>query len=349
MNPYPLPPFTDLNVAPGRLVWREHAPRMLAETILTLGDEAGVIASDAAFSRLPSFGPVAVRRHRFGGQATQAEIDRAAEELAGVDVVVGAGGGKSLDTAKAVAHDLRRPCVALPTSAATCAAMTALVVLYDVTGRFDRYRYATTAPTVALCCPALLASTPDRLLAAGLADGAAKQVETVSSAGRAPSDLLGAASLWLAERALDLYETAAAGWPHDPAARSAVAYGNVVLSGLSSGIGGMSSFATVAHALANGMTRIVPRPDRLLHGEWIAPLLLSQMRLEGFPAAETDRLDRLFARFGLPRDLAAVEARLGEAIPESARREACRHALSEGETARLSRHPFTAEELLASL
>lgn len=50
--------------------------------------------------------------------------------------VVGIGGGKVLDAAKLVAERAQVPVVTIPTSAATCAAWTALSNVYDDTGAF---------------------------------------------------------------------------------------------------------------------------------------------------------------------------------------------------------------------
>ncbi|MEM1242867.1 MAG: iron-containing alcohol dehydrogenase, partial [Cyanobacteria bacterium P01_H01_bin.26] len=64
------------------------------------------------------------------------------------DVIVGVGGGKALDAAKLLAHQAQLPIVTVPTSAATCAAWTALSNVYSERGAF---RYDVGLPT----CPEL--------------------------------------------------------------------------------------------------------------------------------------------------------------------------------------------------
>lgn len=46
----------------------------------------------------------------FGGQCSDSEINRHVEAARGADYVVGIGGGKTLDTAKAAAHFLENLC-----------------------------------------------------------------------------------------------------------------------------------------------------------------------------------------------------------------------------------------------
>ena len=72
----------------------------------------------------------------FNGECCQAEIDRLVEvcRAAGTDVVVGVGGGKILDTCKAVANAVDAPVVIVPTIAATDAPCSALSVIYTRRG-----------------------------------------------------------------------------------------------------------------------------------------------------------------------------------------------------------------------
>jgi glycerol dehydrogenase len=55
-------------------------------------------------------------------------------------VIVGAGGGKVLDTARAVAADLELPVVNCPTVASSDAPCSALSVIYTEEGVFHEYR-----------------------------------------------------------------------------------------------------------------------------------------------------------------------------------------------------------------
>ena len=68
---------------------------------------------------------------QFGGQCTAKEIDRCAEVAAQLqpDVVVGIGGGKTMDTAKGVADKYNAASVIVPTTASTDAEAKELLTL----------------------------------------------------------------------------------------------------------------------------------------------------------------------------------------------------------------------------
>ena len=64
-----------------------------------------------------------VRFHasRFGGESSQEEVDKAAGEIAslGADLIIGIGGGKTIDTTKLVADCCGIPRIIMPSSAST--------------------------------------------------------------------------------------------------------------------------------------------------------------------------------------------------------------------------------------
>ena len=85
---------------------------------------------------------------------------------------MGAGGGKAIDTARAVAGRLDLPLVTLPTSAATCSAASTVSVIYENGIRTDTMRGK--AAELVLVDSAIVAAAPSRLLAAGMGDTLAK-------------------------------------------------------------------------------------------------------------------------------------------------------------------------------
>ena len=84
-----------------------------------------------------------VHREIFHGEATNDEVRRVAEVVKEhqLNVVIGLGGGKSIDTAKAIADDSNCPVAILPTIASTDAPTSALSVIYSAEGVFERYRF----------------------------------------------------------------------------------------------------------------------------------------------------------------------------------------------------------------
>lgn len=98
----------------------------------------------------------------FGGECCQPEIDRlqAIARHADCRVITGIGGGKTLDTAKAVAHALRLPVAIVPTIASTDAPCSALSVIYTPQGEFDRYLMLPRNPDCVIVDTQIVANAP---------------------------------------------------------------------------------------------------------------------------------------------------------------------------------------------
>ena len=111
----------------------------------------------------------------FNGECSQAEIDRlvAVARDCGADVVVGVGGGKILDTAKAVANAADAPVVIVPTIAATDAPCSALSVVYTDEGQFKEYQFFKQNPNLVLMDTDVIAASPVRLTVSGMGDALA--------------------------------------------------------------------------------------------------------------------------------------------------------------------------------
>ena len=100
--------------------------------------------------------------HPFGGECSLAEIERvkAAVRQHQAQVLVGAGGGKVLDTARAAAADLDLPVVNCPTVASSDAPCSALSVLYTEEGVFHAYRFYRKNPDLVLVDTQVIAQGP---------------------------------------------------------------------------------------------------------------------------------------------------------------------------------------------
>jgi len=111
----------------------------------------------------------------FGGECSQNEIDRLRQlaKEANCQAVLGIGGGKTLDTAKALAHFMDVPVAIAPTIASTDAPCSALSVIYTDSGEFDRYLMLPHNPNIVIVDTKVVAGAPARLLAAGIGDALA--------------------------------------------------------------------------------------------------------------------------------------------------------------------------------
>ena len=106
----------------------------------------------------------------FNGECSLKEIERLSLIVKDYDVLIGFGGGKILDVAKAVAHFNKKYLIIIPTSASNDGPCTALSVLYHEDGSLDRYLYLDKNPDMVLVDTNIIITCPLRLTIAGMGD-----------------------------------------------------------------------------------------------------------------------------------------------------------------------------------
>lgn len=249
----------------------------------------------------------------FGGECTDAEIKRL-RSLArerGCDVIIGIGGGKVIDTAKAVAHTLGAPVIVCPTAASSDAPVSALSVIYREDGTFDRYLYLPASPDVVLMDTEIAAAAPVRLTVAGMGDALATYIEAracaASGAVVCGGGTMTRAALALARSCFDtLMEDGVKAKAALDAGCLTPAVENIIEANtLLSGIGFESCGLAAAHAVNNALARR-PEAARSMHGEKVAFGVLVQLVLENAPTKELDEVLGLMRAVGLPTTLAAL-------------------------------------------
>lgn len=267
----------------------------------------------------------------FSGDCTDKNMGLVAEKAKGfgADVVVGVGGGKALDTAKGAAGLLGLPVVTVPTIAATCAATTALSVVYDQKGEFLRDQFFPTNPNLVLIDPGVIARAPVKYLRSGIFDALSKWYEgRVVFQGLENPDVFSLSAITLAEllndrlwehaeEAVALAEADSLGGP-----LSEVIDLNVYLTGVVQSLGQITCRGAAAHAVHNGLTTMEESHD-LLHGLKVGYGIVVQLFLEGKPEKEIEEVVSFLRRLGLEPSLdglglPADPAKLGPAARKAA-------------------------------
>jgi glycerol dehydrogenase len=222
------------------------------------------------------------------------------------DLVIGIGGGKALDTAKLVAEQCQLPVVTIPTSAATCAAWTALSNVYSEQGAFQYDVSLSRCPDLLILDYQIIQTAPRRSLIAGIGDALAKWYEASVSSGHSQQTLI-IAAVQQARILRDILLQKSPAALADPGGSSwqSVVDASVLMAGVIGGLGGAQCRTVAAHAIHNGLTHL-PASQGALHGEKVAYGILVQLRLEemiqGNQLAVTARqqLLKFYGDMGLP-------------------------------------------------
>ncbi len=311
-----------LNVfcSPARYVQGRDATARLGEQMTTLGltGPAYIVASERAQRELGAVWRTSLAAAGieytiggFAGECSDEEIEAGTRRAQGARVIVGAGGGKALDTARAIAANLSVPVVNCPTAASSDAPCSALSVVYTPGGVFERLIFYPRNPDLVLVDTTLVANAPRRLLVSGMGDALATWFEARSVIeARAANQVHGGTTLTAQALALLCYRTlledgrAAVSAVDAQAVTPAldrVVEANTLLSGLGFESGGLA----IAHSVHNGLTT-APPTHGFLHGEKVAFGLLVQLVAEGRPSAEIAEVIDFCRAVGLPTDLGGL-------------------------------------------
>lgn len=289
----------------------------------------------------------------FNGECCMTEINRVMDICgkAGSEVIVGIGGGKIHDTAKAVGYYMKKPVIIVPTIASTDAPCSALSVIYTDDGVFEKYLFLPASPNMVLVDTDIVSKAPERLLVAGMGDALATYFEARACKQSDASNCVGGkitrAAMALAELC---YETLIdEGIDAKLAVRENICTkavehiieANTYLSGIGFESGGLAG----AHAIHNGLTAI-PETHELYHGEKVAFGTLVQLVLEG---ADQDEIQEVLG-FCQEAELPTTLADLGiKEVKEEQIMEVARLACSPDDT--LGNMPFevTPEDVYAAI
>jgi glycerol dehydrogenase len=272
-------------------------------------------------------------------------------KAAGCEVIVGIGGGKILDTAKAAAYYLQLPVVIVPTIASTDAPCSALSVIYTDEGVFEEYLFLPASPNMVLVDTDVVSKAPARLLVSGMGDALATYFEARACLQSNASNCVGGKSTLAAMSLAELcYETLmedgvnamlAVEQKVCTKAVENIIEANTYLSGIGFESGGLAG----AHAIHNGLTAI-EETHSLYHGEKVAFGTIVQLVLENAEDEEIAEVVDFCIEVGLPVTL--EELGIKEVKPEQIM-EVATLAAAEGDT--LGNMPFdvTPEDVYAAI
>jgi len=230
----------------------------------------------------------------------------------GLDVIVAIGGGKCMDLCKVASDMAKKPVITVPTSVATCAASSAVSIMYTK----DEARYDRSVPNEKevdslIADVDIIGASPERLFAAGILDSIAKLPETVN--GRTdlayPNVSLHKYMAYnnslfiydfLTRYGVQVYENPTG----DEGLLQDLILINLIVTSLVSGFSKGSDQLAVAHGLYDAMRAIFPVESKnALHGEIVAVGVLMQMRFNGEKEEEYQKILGMMKTMKMPLTL----------------------------------------------
>ena len=242
----------------------------------------------------------------FSGDITPAAIDRVVSlaEKEDCDVLIGVGGGRVLDTARAAADQLCKRLVIIPTTASSDAPCSAVAVIHDDNHKTIEIRSVKRNPDLVMVDTEIVANAPAYFMSAGIGDalatfyearanyrrleqegGAKAGSKTALAMSRLCYDIIleyGAEAVRSVERREVTY------------ALDEVVHAAVFLSGYGFENGGVAA----AHGVNEGFS-VIPRCGAVLHGTLVGFGVLVQLELENAPEEEKSALREFMHSVGL--------------------------------------------------
>ncbi|WP_138418889.1 iron-containing alcohol dehydrogenase family protein [Aquibacillus sediminis] len=271
--------------APGVL---EQLPSKISEQpfhhgLIIHGDASWQVAK----KHVPSL-PTPITYTKYHGECTEEEVERIHQVVQNnqVDYIIGVGGGKIMDIAKACGHSTNLPVILIPTLASNCAVWTPLSVFYDQQGNFVNYKIFPRSTLMVLLDPNVIIDSPISYLRAGIGDTIAKWYEAdvlTRSLSEKPIALdisLHAARLCrdvLIDHGVEAIQSLQQS--SVTTAFTKVVETIIMAGGMVGGYGDKYGRIAGAHSIHNGLTHVEETHD-YLHGDKVAFGILVQLALE---------------------------------------------------------------------
>ena len=249
----------------------------------------------------------------FNGECCEEEVERIGRIARenGAAVIVGAGGGKTMDTAKICADEMGLPVIIAPSSASTDAPVSEIAVVYKPDGEYIGSRKMKKNADLVLVDTEIIVKAPRRLFVAGMGDALATWLEAQACECSDSPNYIGSgmrrckAGMAIAKASWDiLFEDGEKALMALDSGVVTEAFENVVEANtLLSGLGFLNTGLATAHGIHSGLT-VLPETHKYLHGEKVAFGIVCQMVLENTPAETVDKVMRFMVAIGLPVTLA---------------------------------------------
>ncbi|WP_297979762.1 glycerol dehydrogenase [uncultured Methanobrevibacter sp.] len=312
--------MTKTFIAPSKYIQGPGEFNNLGSYVATFGDKALVLISNGGLRRS---GPILEESFKkanvelvfdvFNGECTTGEIDRLSEVAKENDVksIVGVGGGKIFDTAKAAAYYLDLPVVICPTIAGTDAPCSALSVVYTEDGAVESYLFLKENPDMVIMDSEVISKSPVRMTISGMGDALATYFEARASNQHGGDNFANGkptlAAMAIAELCYDtLIENGyKAKLALENAALTEAVEAVIEANTLLSGIGFESGGVAAAHAVHNGFSEL-EECHKMLHGEKVSFGVITQLVLENSPVEELDEVLNFCVSVGLPVTLEEI-------------------------------------------
>lgn len=244
----------------------------------------------------------------FSGECSYEERDRIYETVIENqhEVLIGVGGGKVLDTAKAAADKAGIPIILIPTLPSNCACFTPLSIMYSSEGKHLGTIRHSQANNLVLVEPELLVNAPIQHLTSGVGDTLAKWYESKIRFNKLKPDEISLLLEWSHQAAKqcrdNIINFGEAAYQAAESKSSNRNYSRIIdtifaVSGSVGGLGGKFGRSVGAHAFNYGYVGLGKNAH--LHGSVVAYGVLFQLYLEK-QFTEIEKLIPIYKRLKLP-------------------------------------------------
>lgn len=154
------------------------------KSIICIGGRTAMAKSRDLIERSISSAPLEILDFLwYGGEASYENVEtlKKNEQVQRADMIFAIGGGKALDTAKALAYETGKTVFTFPTIASNCAGTTAVSIMYNSDGSFKEPYFFPAPAKHCFINTDIIAKSPSKYIWAGMGDTYAKYFEAAMS------------------------------------------------------------------------------------------------------------------------------------------------------------------------